>query len=235
MKRLLALALLALLAGCRVAPEGGPATDTAADRSAVWPPYPYRAQSAVHAVYALDADRSSLDFVVRREGALARFGHDHVLSPTDLEGWLLAAAATPAMRADVRFSTRELALDEPAARTRYALDTTPDEAAIAGTRDNLLREVLRRDAWPEVTVTLNGTQPAENGFSATLSVRWGEAEYRLQRPLNVAREDREIRLTGTFRVRQTELGMTPLAILGGGLRVRDEIEVYLDLRGTRLD
>ena len=235
MKRFAALTLLVLLTACRLGPEGAPPVVDSADRPADWPPYAYREAAATAAVYALDPGRSSIDVVVRREGPLARFGHDHVLSPTGLQGWFLAADRPQASRADLRFATGELAIDEATARERHALDTTPDAAAIAGTRENLLREVLRREDWPDVAITLDELVAVENGHSASLSVRWGGVEYRLRRPLTITRTAREVRLAGAFRVRQTELGMTPLAILGGGLRVRDEIEVHLDLRGARVD
>lgn len=235
MKRLLALSFLVLLAACRMAPEATAPEGDAAERPDAWPPYPYREQSAAGAVYALDPARSSIDFVVRREGPLARFGHDHVLSPARLEGWFLAADTPAKTRADLRFSTGDLAIDDGAARARYAFDTSPDAEAIAGTRENLLREVLRSEGWPVVMITLDELKVEDGGFSARLEVRWGDGEYRLRRPLSVARDARGIRLSGTFRVRQTDVGMTPLAILGGGLRVRDEIEVYLDLRGGRLE
>ncbi|MEJ2384752.1 MAG: hypothetical protein P8Y54_10190, partial [Xanthomonadales bacterium] len=170
MKRLLALSLLTLLAACTLAPESAPPRDETADQAVAWPPYPYRERAAADAVYLLDPARSSIDFVVRREGPLARFGHDHVLSPTALEGWFLAADTPEAVRADLRFPTRELAIDDAPSRARYALDTTPDAEAIAGTRENLLREVLRSEDWPVVTVTLDPAAMTDTGGDVGFSL-----------------------------------------------------------------
>jgi len=232
LKRRFAPLLLVLLAACRLAPEPGPA---AAPPEQAWPPLAYAGLALEHAVYRLDPSGSSLDFIVRREGPLARFGHDHVITPADPEGWFLAGDPGQGTRADLRFPTRDLRIDDAASRRHYGLDTTPDEAAIAGTRENLLREVLRSETWPVVTVALDDFVSEGNGGQARLTIGWGGARYTIRRHLAIERDARQLHVTGRFSVRQTELGMTPLAILGGGLRVSDEIEVHLDLRGLRVE
>lgn len=235
MRRLFAPLLLILLTACRSGPDTGAPAGPAAGAQDAWPPVAYADLAAEHAVYRLDPAASSLDFVVRREGPLARFGHDHVLAPRGLEGWFLAAEPLAGSRADLRFPTADLVIDDAASRRDYRLDTTPDTEAIEATRTNLLTEVLRRGAWPVISVALDGL-PADDGeLPARLTVTWGGERYTIERPLELSRDASLIRLAGRFTVRQTELGMTPLAILGGGLRVRDEIEVYLDLQGRRLE
>ena len=105
----------ALLGACQPQTQPGPAATTRP--AASWPGFDYPAQArAGRSVFRLDPMLTRIDIVVRRDGPLARFGHDHVLTVEDAEGFLLVDTAATGSRADLRFRPDQLSVDAAEAR-----------------------------------------------------------------------------------------------------------------------
>ena len=184
-------------------------------------------------VFVLDPGRTQIDVVVRRDGPLARFGHDHVISALDPEGYLLLAESEDGSRADLRFAVERLQIDAAAARQRHGLDAGPDAAAIGGTRDNLMQYVLDPVLSPWVTIALQDFSWQGEHGSAEVVIEINGQRYGSRQPFKLQREKEVVRVEGFMVLRQTELGLQPFAALGGGLRVADPMEVYFHLYGSR--
>lgn len=128
--------------------------------------------------------------------------------------------------ADLVFRVDRLRVDGAAARMRAGagFERMPDERAVAGTRRNMLgAAVLDAQRWPEVRVLarvadLSGAQAQAE---ILLNVRGVERLYRAPASIEVTADG--IRLSGSLVVRQSDFGITPFAVFGGALRVRDDI------------
>ncbi|MET0855667.1 MAG: YceI family protein, partial [Telluria sp.] len=156
MKAARALLLAALLAGCAPAPVTPP--PPAADNAAGW----YRdAASSGTRVLTIDLAPSLIAVTVRRGGALARLGHDHVVASRAITGF----AAPSARRADFSFRLDQMSVDEPALRKEAGLETTPSDAAIEGTRTNMLDRVLDAKRFPVVTLHAEALAADKVGLS----------------------------------------------------------------------
>jgi hypothetical protein len=223
------LILLLLGGGCQpqpAVPGAGPATAPPPP----WPDYDYAIEGAE--VYGLDPQATQIDVVVRRDGPLARFGHDHVIAVRDAEGFLMLAEPETGSRADLRFAVLRLEVDEPEARQRHGLDAGPDATDIAGTRDNLLQHVLDAQTWPWVTLSLSEFERVDEHWSAMVVIDINGQRYKARQPFRM-RSDHGVALVEGFLVlRQTELGLQPFATLGGGLRVADSFEIHFRLQGV---
>lgn len=183
-------------------------------------------------MFRLDPERTRIDIVVRRDGPLARFGHDHVLSVLDAEGYLLLAEAEDGSRADLRFTVERLQIDAADARQRHGFATGPDAAAIDGTRDNLMHSVLDPGQWPWVTVSLQAFSRQGDHWSADVVIDINGQRSNSRQPFKLQPGKDIVTVEGLVVLRQTELGLQPFAALGGGLRVADPIEVYFYLYGA---
>lgn len=230
---LLLMILSALLGSCQ--PHSQPGTATSTRPAAPWPGYDYTAQAlAGHPVFRLDPTLTRIDIVVRRDGPLARFGHDHVLTIQDPEGFLLLDAADSGSRADLRFRPDHLSVDAAEARARHDLDTEPDSEAIQGTRENLLAHVLDAETWPWTTLALGDFELRGEHYSARITLRINGTESSVRQSFRLQRSGTRVTVDGAFVVRQTDLGIEPFSTLGGGLRVADAMEIHYHLEGSRL-
>lgn len=197
------------------APEGFPAGDYA------------RAAEAGEPVYRVDRERSLIVARVYRDGALARLGHDHVVSSRDLGGFVMLAADGAADRADVYLPLASLEVDDPALRATEGLGEPLDEDDVAGTRRNMLR-VLDADAHPFVMVHVT-----REGHVIKAALELNGESRALDARIEAETGDDILRASGAFTIEHADFGLVPFSLLGGALAVREDIDIRFDIVAVR--
>lgn len=236
MKHAAAVLALLVLAGCQPQPMPESTAAMASGEGARWPEFDYeRAKAAGGRSFELVADHSRIDIVVRRDGPLRRFGHDHAVTVRDPSGFLmLDAARWERSRADLRFPADRLQVDEAQARARHGLDTEPDDEAIEATRSNLATKVLETSEWPDIYLELSEFS-AKGGETAALAVITLRGQrFEKQVSFELTDNDSDVVVSGSLVLLQSELGIEPFSALGGGLRVADPLEIHYVLTGALL-
>jgi len=228
--QLFSLLLSAVLCACQPKPLDESTPAQVSESTMAWPAFDYRsAGEAGGQVYVLDPAATQVDVVVRRAGALARFGHDHVVVVRELEGFLLLNGAESGTRADLRFRQDRLEVDSTAARERYGLDTRPDAKDIEGTRSNLMEHVLDATTWPETTLELTEFERQDDHYSAWVTIGINGNRFSARQPFRLREANGTVVVDGSLLLLQTELGLQPFSTLGGGLRVADPLEVHVHI------
>jgi len=215
------LIALALLAGCAVEPPVQPAPAAPAplridDAGEPW--YP-KARQAGEQVWTIDPAQSLITVTVRRSGALARLGHDHVVASRTVTGYVAPRAG----RADFHFRLDQMTVDEAALRTAAGLDTTPTPEAIEGTRANMLKRVLDAEAYP--LVTLSARTIASQPGLLRLGVTLHGVTRSIELPVRMEYSADRVVASGTMRLKQTDFGITPMSVMGGAIAVQDAMEL----------
>lgn len=184
-------------------------------------------------VFVLDPERTQIDVVVRRDGPLARFGHDHVISVLDAEGYLLLAETEDGSRADLRFALDRMTVDAAEGRRRHGLETDPDAAAIEGTRENLMQRVLDARRWPDVTLSMSDFSLQGAHGSAQVDLEINGQRHGARQPFRLRVDGDDAVVEGFFLLSQSALGLVPFSALGGGLRVADALEIHFVLSASK--
>jgi len=187
-------------------------------------------------VYRIDSRHSRADIVVRRGGKLARFGHDHVISATQLEGFVLVADDDIRhSRADIELSLDTLVVDDPVMREKFSLDTRPSAKDIEKTAGNMHTKVLQTEYWPKAHLSVEITGGTLEALEAqlTVSLHGRNHAFPISVELRGAGTDR-IQASGAFDLRQSDYGIEPFSILGGGLQVLDAVEVNFQLQADQV-
>lgn len=211
-----ALSLGALaISACSTSPSAPPAATEA-------PAAPTLA--APQQAHRIIAGESLVAITVRRSGPLARMGHDHVVATRQLEGFVdLAKGHT-----ELRFRLDQLQVDQPDLRKEAGLDTQPSADAIDGTRNNMFNKVLQAAAHPWVVVRAE----REGEFlNAQVTLHGATRNYRV--PLQLKEEGALLQARGSFIARQSDFGITPFAVFGGALAVKDEMELRFAISARR--
>lgn len=185
--------------------------------------------------YRVSAQDSEIVILVFRAGALARFGHNHVISAHQLEGTVAVDTELGRSSFTLEIPVEALEVDNPDHRRQAGDDFTsePSPADIAGTRDNMLGPRLL-DATEYPLITVSGTAAGTTeGTAATVrfDVKRGSVERRV--PLEALITDRSVSVTGTLELSHEELGLRPFRALGGALRVADLMEVRFEVNAVR--
>ncbi|PHV06323.1 hypothetical protein CSQ96_15915 [Janthinobacterium sp. BJB412] len=242
-----ALLLAALLSAC--APLATPPARTAAAPAAAAAPAPpgaadakmdaatlapyQRARQLGQQVLSIAPGRSLIAVTVRRGGAFARFGHDHVVASRAVSGLVAPAAGL----ADFSFRLDQLSVDETELRNQAGLDTQPSADAIAGTRHNMLVKVLDAERYPLVKVHVERGAAAGAASNAdanadvplAVSITLHGVSRTLTIPVRIERERNTLRASGTARFKQSDFGIVPYSLMGGALAVQDQLELRFEL------
>lgn len=185
--------------------------------------------------YAVDPQASEVRLLVYRDGPLARFGHNHVFIGR-VEGEIRAGdtASGSAFRLEIPVGSFEV--DPPAARAEEGAEfaTQVSEQARLGTRENMLGgEVLDARRYPVIGIVSVALAGPRWNPTVTARVTLHGATRDLRFPAAVFQSGDALEVIAGFRVRQSDFGIKPFAALGGGLLVRDAIDIRLRIVARR--
>jgi len=185
---------------------------------------------------------------VGKTGRLARLGHNHLVSSTQLSGnaWV---DADQTLRAQVQVLVADLNVDDPSLRAAYntpsneawadTYTSTPSAKNIADTRKNMLGpRVLDAKNHPALLVSMRAPAAgaefdaaSAGNINATLliTVRGGQSQIPIALLWERTGPDRMAWQT-EFKTSHSALGLTPFSALGGALAVADDMT--LEVRGV---
>jgi polyisoprenoid-binding protein YceI len=212
-----------LLSACQTAP-------VAVSAAATTPLPPLPMEGAAH--YVIDANLSDVRFLVYRAGALASFGHDHVIQAKELSGDVYLTQDFQASGFTLTLPVAGFVVDPPEARSVEGPDFAkqPSAAAIEGTRKNMLGpDLLDAEHFPAVQVRSVKLLGPDWGPDATVRIELHGASRELSVPIAVDRSGDTLSVTGAFDIKQSDFGITPYSALGGGLQVADTLRVRFHL------
>ena len=227
MRRLASVSLglgLSCLSGCQTSPEY-PSTPLQTSRA---PLREARPENAVR--YEILPDLSDIRFLVFRAGPLARFGHNHVVQAKNIRGEIFLAPDIHQSSFFIEIPVKDFLVDAEEARLDEGevFFPQPDEDAIVGTARNMLGEkVLDAARYPKIEIkSLALTGPAW-GMDVIMRIKIHAVEREIVVPSAVENSNGKLVVTAFFSINQTDFGITPMSVLGGGLQVQDAIKVRM--------
>ena len=179
-------------------------------------------------VFEIDPAVSLIVIEVRRGGSLAKLGHDHAIASHNVRGYVAPSEA----RADLFVRLDELVIDEPELRAEAGFDSQPTAAAIAGTRENMLKQ-LHADLHPYAVIAVDGVDTVADGPWLNASIALNGVGHAVRVPVRIEQDPGQLMLSGHVALEQSQFGIEPLAILGGALVVQDRVEVRFVIHARR--
>ena len=204
------------------------------------PNVPPAAPGAGAHAYHIDSGRSELRVLVYRAGALARFGHNHVVVNRKISGSVELADPAGASRFQLSIPVADFLVDDAQARREEGADFAADvpEDARAGTLRNMLSEaLLNAGQFPVISLSSGPPRgPLESagsaGPTATVAISVAGHQSILEVPLTLVSEPHQVTASGTFELRQSTLGLTPYSLMLGALQVQDSLTIKFTLVAT---
>jgi YceI-like domain len=183
-------------------------------------------------VYRIDGGHSELRLLVYRAGPMAKFGHNHVMVNHAVSGWIAAADGVAGASLSLSIPVAGFVVDDAAARAEEGADFSEEVAGEArdGTRHNMLSEpCLDGDRYPNITLTSRSVTMVDGKPVATLVVNVAGHESTLVVPFLLTTTPDRVSGSGTFVLRQSDLGLVPFSILLGALQVQNDMTVKFNL------
>ena len=167
---------------------------------------------------AIDVNKSSLKIRVFKSGAFSAFAHDHEIQAPIDEG-KIDSSASPSVQ--LRVDSRKMRVLDPeiAADKRADIQHTMQGAA-----------VLDVEKFPEIS------------YQSTTVTKSGDAHWEVRGNLTLRGKKQpvvvEVSLeSGHYRgfasIKQSDLGIEPIRIAGGTVKVKDELKIEFDVVPVR--
>ena len=179
-------------------------------------------------IYRIDASQSELRILVYRAGPMAMLGHNHVIVNRSLGGWVRYAGTVPEASFALTVPDAGFVVDDDGARREEGADfteETPEEAKSGTMRNMQSPAVLDTAEFPEITLTSVTVTGAPGELMATVTVSVAGHESTLEVPFTLDISPGRLTASGALWVRQSALGLTPLSVMMGALRVRDDMHI----------
>jgi polyisoprenoid-binding protein YceI len=163
----------------------------------------------------------------KRRGVAATFGHDLTLEVTRWEATALVDDQDLSRSSvNASFDARSLEVKEATGGAIPLSDR--DRADI---KKSIAEKVLLTDRHPEITFESTGIEVIGQDSVTVAGNLVIVGMSRLVRvPLNVERTDSSVRVAGSVVLVQSDWGIKPFSTMMGALKIRDEIEVRVDVR-----
>ena len=184
-------------------------------------------------IYALNPAESEVYWRIYRAGALARLGHNHVISLVEFEGNVVVAPDVADSAWELSFPVDGLVIDDPELRARYGEDfeSVPDEDAKAGTKTNMLTEGLLDGVnFPEIRLAGSGVEGPLDAASLPVSIYIVGNTIEQTFPASITITEDAVTVEGEYRLTHADLGLEPFSLMGGAMAVGDEIDFTYRLR-----
>jgi polyisoprenoid-binding protein YceI len=171
--------------------------------------------------YQLGPDRGRIILRTFRDGLAAQAGHDLTIEATRWSGVLEVNDDLSPAGLDVSIDMGALVVREGTGGVKPLTDRDRREIAVTA------RKVLASDRHPEAGFAAAGFEPAAGGggeISGTLTIR-GQS-----RPLRVkVTQTGDGQYHAEAKVAQSDYGIKPYTAFLGALRVRDAVEIAVDV------
>ena len=188
-------------------------------------------------VYEISAEDSDIRLLIYRAGAMARLGHNHVISVGELQGNVYVHSNLAESSMEFEIPVDQLIVDDSALRQEEGEEfaSDPSESDINGTRDNMLGEqVLHAEQYPSIRVTSGGPIGEEEEATLSLSIYLLGRVVELSVPISLQITEDELAVSGEFRFSHEQLGMKPFSVMMGTLQVADEMDLKYRIRAQRV-
>lgn len=169
----------------------------------------------VGAPHIIDEQKSSITIRVYKTGLFSALAHNHEIHAPIQQGTFDEQKST----VEFTVAAKELRVLDPDAP---AFDRKKSQENMVGPK------VLDADKFPEIKFHSTSVDPAGGG---KWTVRGDLALHGQIRLVKVDVEGANGHYTGSATLKQTDFGITPIAIAGGAVRVKDEVRVEFEIFG----
>jgi polyisoprenoid-binding protein YceI len=192
------------------------------------PVSPPQAPPAGTTMYRIDPAQSELRVLVYRAGAMAKFGHNHVIANRMLTGRIDFAGTATASTFSITIPVAGFFVDDEELRRQEGADFPGEIPADAkeGTLHNMLSPaLLDASRYPVITVRGANISGTNDALTATLTVSVAGHESTFVAPFALETAAGRLSAAGMLELRQSTLGLAPFSVMMGALQVRDDMRL----------
>jgi hypothetical protein len=183
-------------------------------------------------VFTIDSSRSFLRVFVGRAGLLSEMGHNHIITSKNITGNLNYLSPPLISTAIFSIPAQALIIDDDSERKNAGdeYNSVPSISDKQGTKNNMLsNSVLDANNYPMIQLNIEGISINNklNTYNVQISIKNQTIFQAL--PALVSFNDNTMTIDANFVLNHSQLKLKPFSILGGMLRVADQLRFELHL------
>lgn len=194
------------------------------------PEYPRDLRGAT--LYRISPNTSVVHILVYRGGTLSNLGHNHVISPTSINGFIWKSYQPSLCGFDIALPVDDLVVDDNDARAAEGADfplNVPDNAK-QGTQHNMLSEaLLYAQKYPVIRLQSANISGSADALRVVVNIAIKDQLHSYTLPVTMQSDEHGLRVRGTFTMKQTDFGIKPFSVAMGALQVQDKLTIKFDL------
>jgi polyisoprenoid-binding protein YceI len=182
--------------------------------------------------YQIDSATSEVHILVYRGGAMARLGHNHVVSSKHVTGAVLLHSDLARSQLELSLPVTSLIVDDPQTRSAEGEEFAAEvpEEAREGTRRNLLRaEILDAEHFPAITLQSVAVAGTHETPSMLMRVTIKGVSRDVVVLAQVQADNERLVAEGEFAIQQSDFGITPFSVGLGALQVQDKLRIRFQI------
>jgi polyisoprenoid-binding protein YceI len=184
------------------------------------------------AVYSIDHAKSKLEINVYKAGLFKAFGHDHLVSASEISGRVdFDAQKIDNSSVSMKVVANSLSVIDPG-------ESEKNRGEIQATMKS--SQVLDVAKFPEITFSSTSVSVAKKtaeGWELTVAGKLSlhGAEKAVSLPLQFHVEGDKLVATGEVFLLQTEYGITPVTVAGGSVKVKDKLRIGFTIVAVKMN
>jgi polyisoprenoid-binding protein YceI len=161
----------------------------------------------------IDTKQSKVTVRVFKSGLFSAFAHDHTIEAPIAAGSIDTAART----VQLSFHAQDMKVMDPG---------TSDKDKVEIERTMKGEKVLDAERYPEIVFNSTAVEARD---ATHFNARGDLSLHGTTRPIEMLVKFDGGRYTGSVKLKQTEFGIKPVNIAGGTVKVKDEVEILVEI------
>ena len=184
--------------------------------------------------YQVDNAQSLIFALVYKAGAASAIAHDHFVHAKKISGSATHDPDDPGNNEiSISINVLDLFPDEPDMRDRVGLHNNLSDGQREEIRTHILAKYqLWADEFPAITFESTSFSGSSGKVDVTGSFSLRGVSKTITVPMNVKETPNGINATGQFRLTQSDFGYKPYSALFGALKVKDGVDIVLNVNLT---
>lgn len=198
--------------------------------------------------FVINPNKSHVVLKIYKQGKLANFGHNHVITVKGLQGIFYLNKQNEKSMAKMQFSVADLVVDDANERKLAGqdFDKLVSDTDKEATRNNLLGEKqLKANKFPIVELEVNHLtaeisdkkvqfeQGKNFAIEAQLRIRMLGEDYQQMIKSKVTLDGSHLKVQGDFVLNQTDVGIIPFSLFSGAIAVVDAVKIEFEIEAEK--
>lgn len=183
-------------------------------------------------VFTIDSSRSFLRIFVGRAGLLSEMGHNHIITSKNITGSLNYLSSPKISTATFSIPAQSLIVDDESERKSAGDEykSVPSISDKQGTTNNMLsNSVLDANKYPSIQLNVEGI--TKNNYLNTYNVQISIKHHVIfqELPGLTSINENTMTIDANFTLDHAQINLKPFSILGGLLRVAEQLRFELHI------